>query len=196
MPPSAIIAEVVWCVCLVIYLVIRIPPLGRARKVAVRSSRREAWDWIIRAVGTLGLGILPLLYVITKFPRFATYPFFPPFAIVGSAMFALALWCIYRSLHDLGRAFSPSLEIRDRHQLVTAGIYRHIRHPMYLGFLLWAIAQLLLLPNWVVGAAGLAGWTVFFVSRVGREERMLLDEFGNQYEEYIARTYRVLPGLF
>jgi protein-S-isoprenylcysteine O-methyltransferase Ste14 len=67
---------------------------------------------------------------------------------------------------------------------------------MYLGFLLWVIAQLLLLPNWVVGAAGLVGWTVFFGSRVGREERMLLDEFGDQYEEYMARTYRVLPGLF
>ena len=193
---SAIIAESVWCVCLVIYLVIRIPYLGRARRESVRSSRREAWDWIIRAIGTLCLGILPLVYVITKFPRFAAYAFFPPFAIIGSAVFAMALWCIYRSLHDLGRAFSPSLEIRDRHQLITAGIYRHIRHPMYLGFLLWAIAQLLLLPNWVVGAAGLVGWIVFFVSRVGREERMLLDEFGTEYQEYIARSYRVLPGLF
>jgi protein-S-isoprenylcysteine O-methyltransferase Ste14 len=196
MSPSALIAEVVWCVCLVIYLVIRIPPLRRARRQSVRSNRREAWDWIIRAVGTLSLGILPLVYIITKFPRFAAYSFFPPFAIVGSAVFALALWCIYRSLQDLGRAFSPSLEIRHQHQLVTAGIYRYVRHPMYLGFLLWAIAQMLLLPNWVVGAAGLVGWTVFFASRVGREERMLLDEFGDQYEEYISRTYRVIPGLF
>ena len=196
MSQSAIIAEVVWCICLVIYLVIRIPPLGRARRESVRSSRREAWDWIIRVIATACLGIVPLLYIMTRFPRFATYPFFPPFAFIGSAVFALALWCIYRSLHDLGRGFSPSLEIRDQHPLVTAGIYRHIRHPMYLGFLLWAIAQVLLLPNWVVGGAGLLGWTVFFASRVGREERMLLDEFGNQYEEYMTRTYRVLPGLF
>lgn len=196
MPSSATIAENVWLVCVVIYVVIRVPHLRRARREPVRSNRRNAWDFFVRCIGVLCLGIIPSVYVISKFPRFATYPFFPAFALVGAAVFAMALWCIHRSLHDLGRAFSPSIEIRHQHQLVTTGIYRYLRHPMYLGFLLWTVAQLLLLPNWIVGAAGFLGWTVFFASRVGREERMLLDEFGDQYEQYIAHSYRLIPGLF
>ena len=55
----------------------------------------------------------------------------------------------------LGRNWSITLEIRDSHRLVTDGLYRYVRHPMYTSFWLWAIAQALLIPNWI---AGLQGW--------------------------------------
>ena len=67
---------------------------------------------------------------------------------------------------------------------MTEGIYRRVRHPMYSAFWLWAIAQVLLLPNWIAGFAGLAGFAVS--SRVAREERMMLENFG--YCAYMART--------
>jgi protein-S-isoprenylcysteine O-methyltransferase Ste14 len=196
MPWSALIAETVWWVCLLIYLVIRFPHLRRARREPVRISRRDLGDALVRGFGVLTFAVLPLSYVLADFPEFATYPFFPPFAALGAVTFVAGLWCIHRSLHDLGRGFSPSLEIRHDHQLITAGIYRQIRHPMYLGFLLWALAQVMLLPNWIAGPAALVGWTVLFASRVRREEDMMLQEFGDQYRVYMARTARIVPGIF
>jgi protein-S-isoprenylcysteine O-methyltransferase Ste14 len=193
---SAIIAETVWWVCLLIYLVIRFPHLRRARSEPVRTSRRDLADAIVRGFGVLTFAILPFAYILTDFPEFATYRFFPPLAAIGAAVFAASLWCIHRSLQDLGRGFSPSLEIRHDHRLVTAGIYRQVRHPMYLGFLLWAIAQAILLPNWIAGPAAFVGWIVLFASRVGREENMMLQEFGDQYRAYMARTARLVPGIF
>ena len=55
-------------------------------------------------------------------------------------------------------------------------------------FFLWAFAQALLLPNWVAGFSGLFG-------RVSRE-RIMLETFGDQYREYMVRTYRVLPKIY
>ena len=63
-------------------------------------------------------------------------------------------------------------------------------------FFLWAIAQALLLPNWIAGPAGLAGFGTLFAFRVGREERMMEATFGEAYRAYAARTRRVVPGVF
>jgi protein-S-isoprenylcysteine O-methyltransferase Ste14 len=67
---------------------------------------------------------------------------------------------------------------------------------MYSAFWLWAIAQALLLPNWIAGPAGLVGFGTLFLLRVGREERLMDETFGEDYRRYAARTWRILPGIF
>jgi protein-S-isoprenylcysteine O-methyltransferase Ste14 len=67
---------------------------------------------------------------------------------------------------------------------------------MYTAFWLWALAQALLLPNWFAGFAGLVGFGTLFFGRVAREERMMLDNFGEEYRAYMTRTYRVIPGVY
>ena len=67
---------------------------------------------------------------------------------------------------------------------------------MYSAFWLWAFAQALLLPNWVAGLSGIVGFGILFFGRVSREERIMLDTFGDQYREYMVRTYRVLPKIY
>jgi protein-S-isoprenylcysteine O-methyltransferase Ste14 len=66
---------------------------------------------------------------------------------------------------------------------------------MYSAFWLWAIAQALLLPNWVAGFAGLVGFGTLYFGRVEREERMMLDNFGNNYRAYMERTGRIFPPI-
>jgi protein-S-isoprenylcysteine O-methyltransferase Ste14 len=104
---------------------------------------------------------------------------------------------LFRRTHKaLGRNWSVTLEVRERHELVTQGVYRRVRHPMYSAFWLWAIAQALLLPNWFAGFSGIVGFGALFFLRVGREERLMIENFGDEYRRYMAQTWRVLPGLY
>jgi protein-S-isoprenylcysteine O-methyltransferase Ste14 len=114
---------------------------------------------------------------------------------VGAILMTLAIWLFWRSHADLGRNWSPSLQLREGHELVTEGVYRHIRHPMYASEWLWSIAQALMLQNWVAGWAGLALFTPLYVLRVPREEQMMLDQFGEEYRAYMNRTGRIVPQL-
>ena len=92
--------------------------------------------------------------------------------------------------------WSASLKIREKHTLVTAGVYRLIRHPMYSSFLLLAFAQFLLLSNWFAGLAGTAGALALFAFRVEREEKMMTDLFGAEYSTYMTRTKRIIPWIY
>jgi protein-S-isoprenylcysteine O-methyltransferase Ste14 len=78
---------------------------------------------------------------------------------------------------------------------VTNGVYRRARHPMYTAIFLFAIAQGMLLPNWLAGWAGLATFALLYLSRVGNEEGMMREAFGTDYETYMQRTGRLCPRI-
>ena len=89
-----------------------------------------------------------------------------------------------------------SLQTKQNHKLVTTGIYRRLRHPMYSAFWLMALAQAFLLPNWIAGLAGLVGFGTLFFLRLGPEEQMMEQTFGAEYEAYRRRTKRVIPFIY
>jgi protein-S-isoprenylcysteine O-methyltransferase Ste14 len=139
---------------------------------------------------------VPAVYVATGIPSAADYQANPWVVLLGAAVFAVALWIFRISHKALGRNWSITLEIRQQHELVCAGPYALVRHPMYTSFLLIALAQALLLSNWVVGLAGLLGFAILFVLRVREEERMMLAAFGAHYIAYMERTKRIIPYLY
>jgi protein-S-isoprenylcysteine O-methyltransferase Ste14 len=79
--------------------------------------------------------------------------------------------------------------------LITHGVYRTIRHPMYASGSLLSLAQALLLQNWVAGPAGVVAFLPLYFVRVPREEQMMLDHFGDDYRSYAAQTGRIVPRL-
>ena len=196
MPWSQIIAENIWWICAVVYMGIRLPHIRRAMREPVKVSERPASDFILLRLGEIAFGVMPFAYILFKVPRFANYPWYPPFVVIGMLVFLCGIWMIYRAHKDLGRSFSYTLEIREQHQLVTNGIYRYIRHPIYAAFLLWTIAQAMLLPNWVVACCAPLVLGLLLAVRVPREERMMLDTFGDSYRAYMSRTARFVPGVF
>ncbi len=180
----------------VAWYIIRFPYARRSRRTPVARSIRGPREAILLTASSVGLGLIPLLYMAFGFPQYANYPFHPVMAWLG-VLFALASLAMFRLTHHaLGRNWSVSLDVRERHILVTEGVYRHVRHPMYTAFWLWAVAQALLLPNWIAGFAGLAGFGILFFGRVAREEDMMLATFGDQYRAYMARTYRIFRGIY
>ena len=177
------------------------------RKIYTRRRRRDesferrhtVADTLVLALSGVGLIVLPLLYVFSSWLDFADYDMPAPASHAagwtGAVVFAAALWLLWHAHVDLGQHWSPTVEVHVDHTLVTEGVYRHIRHPMYAAHFLWGIAQALLLQNWITGPALLVVFGPFCFVRVPREEQMMIDHFGDAYRDYIRRTGCMLPML-
>jgi protein-S-isoprenylcysteine O-methyltransferase Ste14 len=107
-----------------------------------------------------------------------------------------ALVLFYETHRQLGKYWSVTLNTRKKHKLIDTGIYSRVRHPMYSAFWLLACAQAVLIPNWIAGFSGIVGWGVLFFMRIGREEQLMTDTFGDEYRAYMRRTTRVVPWLY
>ena len=190
------IAKSIFVFALIVWGCLRYPHHHRASKIPVRNSARNLTDLLRIACATLGLVIVPLIYVATGFPKFASYEFMRGFAYAGALLFALGLWIFHFAHQRLGRNFSVSLDVREGHVLISKGIYAIIRHPMYSAFWLWAIAQVLLLPNWFAGFAGILGFGILYIGRIEQEEKLMLDTFGDEYRDYMNSTARIVPWIY
>jgi len=85
--------------------------------------------------------------------------------------------------------------MRKGHELIVHGVYRRIRHPMYAVIFVFALAQGLLLQNWLAGWAGLVTVAPVYLVRTPREEKMMCEFFGESYRDYMGRTGRQWPRL-
>lgn len=188
--------KIAWVVLIVAWYVLRRPFERRAGRAGLSRDNKNATEWARLSVSTLGLGILPFIYVVSGWPRSLSYPARPTLFALG-IIAAIGALILFRMTHKaLGKMWSVSLQLKQDHKLIMTGIYRHLRHPMYSAFWLMAVAQALLLPNLLGGLAGLVGFGLLFALRIGPEERMMEEAFGEEYRAYRRRTWRVIPFLF
>lgn len=190
------ISLLIWAVCLLAWVVIRLPYQRRAMKIRVSRDARTLQDRMALGAATVGLAAIPVLYLATDLVDFADYRFQPWLAWVGVPLSVAFLVLFVASHRALGRNWSVSLEIRREHRLVTEGLYRYVRHPMYSSFWLWALAQTCLVQNAIAGPAGLVGVAILYYTRVGPEEAMMRDAFNGAYDVYARRTGRVVPKVW
>jgi protein-S-isoprenylcysteine O-methyltransferase Ste14 len=173
-------------VAMVFQVIIRAPYSRQHHKLHKIDTRAKASEQLVLAVLTVGGLILPLIYALTSWVAFADYPLSSGtknvLGVLGLVLLFPMLWLYWRAHHDLGAYWSPSLEVSAEQQLVTNGIYGSIRHPMYASQLVNGIAQALLLQNWVAGLGGLIAFLLIYFARVPKEEQMMLDHFGNEYQ--------------
>lgn len=192
---SILTGKIIWFAGLVIWLAIRYKPNRQARKTNKSYSGKSPIEYFSMAVSFTGLGILPLVWVFTGHFKQFDHPTHWLWVAMGTIGFASAL-ILFRKTHKaLGAMWSVSLELRENHKLITEGIYNKVRHPMYSAFWLWAVSQPLLLANWVAGFSGIVGFGTLYLLRVGQEEQMMEQEFGQDYRDYCARTKRIIPHI-
>lgn len=106
------------------------------------------------------------------------------FAIGGG----LRLWPVF----VLGRRFSGLVAIQPGHRLETSGVYGVIRHPSYLGLLVGSLGWALAFRSGV-GLLLTALTLPPLLARIEAEERLLRTQFGEEYDAYRARTWRLIP---
>jgi protein-S-isoprenylcysteine O-methyltransferase len=113
-------------------------------------------------------------------------------AIIFAAGIALRCWAIV----TLGRFFTVDVQIEADHELVERGPFRVVRHPSYSGILLAFLGFGLSLANWIALVVLLVPIFIAFVRRMNVEEDALRGALGDAYANYVARTRRIIPGIY
>jgi protein-S-isoprenylcysteine O-methyltransferase Ste14 len=160
------------------------------------ARRREGlWAHVVEYVFFLLLVALAVLLLFQGgggFRRFA-FPAPPWLRWAGVALGVTSVGLFVWTHVVLGRFWSPYLQLRPGHRLMTTGPYARIRHPMYSGIVGWMAGLGLVAANWIPFAfAALSALN--FVLRIRGEEKMMLQEFGDEYRQYMKRTGRLLPA--
>lgn len=183
----------IYFVAIIIEMIIR-APLNKQRKQEKMSEQRVTrQEKTLLGLLFLGMFFLPIIYAATSWLDSANYTLPLWAGWLGVLLIAGAVFVFWRAHADLGLNWSPSLEIRERHELITRGIYGVIRHPMYASQWLWVLAQPLLLQNWIAGFINLFIFIPFYFLRVKAEEQLMIEKFGDQYQDYMKRVGAILP---
>lgn len=134
------------------------------------------------------------------------YLFFWSCAILGSSLRV----CCYRIMSSF---FTFELSIRKDHKLITHGPYSIVRHPSYIGAMLCGIGAIgshlsrgSWLSSWIntTPVGWLSAWTftialvrIALVPRMNKEDKMLKDAFGKEWEDWVQRVpYRLIPWIY
>lgn len=173
--------------CFGVYIAAAEVVLGRAR------SRRGPRTRQARGIAQWTPAFLWLPYAVVVYhvgPELA-----PPSAIVAGGIaltvlgIAFALW----ALATIGRHFDLELEVHQGHEIVRAGPYAFVRHPIYSGLIVHTIGAWLATGNLALIAGSLAITYPLLYLRARTEERMLRDELGPPYDVYAREVGMLVP---
>jgi protein-S-isoprenylcysteine O-methyltransferase Ste14 len=178
-----------------IFSIIRIRYQVRARKAGMATVISESRKYSL-LLGLLICYEVFTLFLFLLFPEALSFAMLPlPLwlqivgVIIGAASLLLFIW-VHR---HLGKNFSVNLKVFSEQQMVDTGPYSQVRHPMYTAFYLLHIAAFLLTANWFIGVTWICGLTAIIFLRINREEKMMLQIFGDRYRIYMRRTGRFIP---
>lgn len=155
-------------------------------------QREGFWTVTLDRLFSLLLAVVVLLWLLGDSLRSLAFPApdWLRWAGLGLGMTSVGLFAWTHAV--LGRFWSTTLQLRTNHQLITAGPYARIRHPMYSAILGWIISLGLVGANWTAFVLAALG-TLIVLLRTQGEEKMMLEQFGDEYREYMKRTGRLLP---
>ncbi len=156
-------------------------------------EREGSWAVLVRTIRSIVLVVFLLLSAINApWLGLLSVPF-PAWLrwvgiIIGLSSLVIYVW----SRLTIGKEWSSDLRLRERHLLVTAGPYSRVRHPIYLALILFMTSITLVAANWLL-IVFLIISTTDLVLRITKEEQMMIEEFGGEYEIYMQRTGKLLP---
>jgi protein-S-isoprenylcysteine O-methyltransferase Ste14 len=117
------------------------------------------------------------------------------FGSIGISLVLAAILVSQIAIRTLGKFFDR-LAIKSDHRLVTEGIYGFVRHPIYTSYILLFVGFCTLLQSWWGFSLLLGVCVVWFGNRIGIEERMLRERFGDEYQSYCQQTKRLFPYVY
>ena len=189
----------------VLVLAVRAYYALKGRPANKKASWRENWDELVKYEGKFSVvlrkAIFPLwigsLFIFIAFPSWLSWASLPfpawlPWLELcsGAACLPFLVWI----QHSLGSHWSTQLRLRENHTLVTGGLYRWIRHPMYTVLFVTRLAIALASANLLILLIEATQFAIYY-ARIAKEEQMMLERFGDEYRTYMLHTGRFLPRL-
>jgi len=170
--------------------------LARRRSETIKRRREGPLLLILRALLALSLFGAIVLYVLR--PEWMTWASFDAparFRWVGAVVGVLTVPAVHWVLRTLGPNVSETVLTKDRHELVTRGPYRWIRHPLYTTGLTLFVALGIMAGSWFVLLASGVALVLLRWLIIPHEEEALMAKFGDGYRVYMLRTGRLVPRL-
>jgi protein-S-isoprenylcysteine O-methyltransferase Ste14 len=191
MPIFARIIAVFWLVFIAYWLVSAVTAKKRIRRPSWWLGR---WFRLALVLVTFRLQHLPVFQKLSNHLHLGVASSNPAIGIVGvilcAAGIAFAIW----ARRHLGRNWGMPMSLQEGHELVTTGPYTRVRHPIYTGILLAMLGSAL-----AVGAAWFLPFFIFgayFIYSAKTEEKLMIQEFPNEYPAYQARTKVLVPFVW
>jgi protein-S-isoprenylcysteine O-methyltransferase Ste14 len=174
---------------------LRFNPGLLAERLTVSWPDQKTWDKIFLALARVGFfGWLVLMALDAVRFRWSSMPRW--LQAVGAVLLLCSFYVFYRTFRE-NSYLSPAVRVQTErgHTLVSTGLYRHVRHPMYAGFVLFSFGTALLLGSWY-GVLGALVVIAMVARRAVFEERVLSNELEG-YDEYMRRVrYRLVPRVW
>jgi protein-S-isoprenylcysteine O-methyltransferase Ste14 len=190
--------HLIFVISLFTLLILRIYYGRKARRgrgaVEVKESRLN-----IAFRAFFGLGYVAAMLVYAFSPgwfAWAALPFPNWLRGLGALITVASLLLLWWVQWALDVQFDTTLHTQANHELIQHGPYRWVRHPMYTTLFLLGLGWFLLTANWLMGIPLMIGIGFVVISRVEQEEQVLVDLFGDPYQEYVQKTGRFLPRFF
>ncbi len=185
-------SRMLFVMVLVGFLVVRFVYRRRSgERRAVRPGRER---WLTRLVAA-AVAVPGMLWLGSSLTDFARLPLPEWLSWLGYVVALLGVGLLAWAHDTLGQNFSPWLEVRGDHTLVTSGPYRWVRHPIYTAGLMIGLGVGLLSADLLILVCPLAALTLLLALRLPDEEAMLAEQFGEDYRDWAASTGRLLPRL-
>lgn len=173
----------VW-IAIIVYLTIR--------AIGIKADARGHW--------TQRFGLLFLIIVAFLLPHLSIFRFvnFAPVSLtlnlVGIIILAIGTWFFIWSREVLGKNWSQIVSAKKDHELIIAGPYAIVRNPMYTGGLVMVIGSAIVAGGPFVFLFVLL--VVLFVWRINAEDKLMEQQFPQQYPEYKKRTKALIPFIW
>lgn len=145
--------------------------------------------WITVGIAN-SLGIICSFFIRLPVSNNLFIPYF------GLALITFGMIIRFISILTLGKFFTVDVTVRSDHKIKKDGIYRLLRHPSYAGSILSFIGFGFSLNNWISLVVVSIPVTFAMLYRIKVEENLLKEQFGVDYQNYMKKTYRLIPWIY
>jgi protein-S-isoprenylcysteine O-methyltransferase Ste14 len=176
-----------WLLFALIFLLRRRP----ARPAEITRDRRSVVGLVVQLAGyaMVRLGL--------RAPGATFLPFGPMVelicAVSAAGVLVASVYLTYAAMRTLGKQWSLAARLVQEHQLVTAGPYGLVRHPIYTAMFGMLVGTAMAISGWPELLLGMAVFLMGTELRIQAEEQLLSGAFGDAYREYARKVPALIP---
>lgn len=170
---------------------------------SVKQTKESAWK--SQRTGWIIAWILLIAYFFSPWSKhtFFNQPNLPIFAsfrtilaqIVGFIFLTSGLIVAIVARKTLADNWSSNVELKKEHKLITSGIYKYVRHPIYTGVSLMGVGTFFIYHS-LLSLLFIVVIINFFIFKLKKEEILLLKHFPKEYSNYMKKTKALIPFIF